>query len=101
MAKVTVHMIDRNHLSDFYFTSEPVAKAKEYLESGLYTAMGPVDRPFQGEEAAEDMFDMSNNPYRQTVRNEYFGRMRSLSVGDIVEVDGTKYLCRPAEWVVV
>ena len=99
MANITVHMLNPLHLADFYFTQEPEAKALSYMVEGKYVALGPIDLPFEGEEAAEEMFDISNHPRRRYQRDEIFGRCRSLSVGDIVEVDGDLFLCRPCEWL--
>lgn len=101
MANITVHVLNHNRLADFYFTKDAEALAQRYMADGEYYALGPVDLPFEGEEAAEEMFDMSNNPYRQGQRQEMFGRCRSVSVGDIVEVDGEFFLCRPCEWLKV
>lgn len=57
------------------------------------------------EEAAEEAFDLTNNPSRQDERELVYGRGRSLSVGDIVEVEDrhdpekvTAWLCMSAGW---
>jgi len=52
----------------------------------------------EGEAAAEEVFDLTNNPYRQDEREQLYGRGRSVSVGDIVEVDGVNYLCKSTGW---
>lgn len=58
-----------------------------------------------GEDAAEQAFDISNNPSRESERDRVFGRRRSLSVGDLVEVQtGEKvktYLCDSIGWLEV
>lgn len=53
----------------------------------------------EGEAAAEEVFDLTNNPSRQLERVQLYGRARSLSVGDIVEVDSVNYLCASTGWV--
>ena len=53
----------------------------------------------EGEDAAEEVFDLTNNPSRQDERVEKYGRGRSISVGDIVEVDDINYLCTPSGWL--
>jgi hypothetical protein len=48
---------------------------------------------------AEEVFDIMNNPSRQKERNNYFpDHSRSLSVGDVVEVDGENFVCSPVGW---
>ena len=47
---------------------------------------------------AEEVFDLTNNPGRQDEREELYGRFRSVSVGDIVEVDGVPFLCASMGW---
>lgn len=56
-----------------------------------------------GEAAAEEMFDLTNNPSRQDEREERYGRHRSVSVGDIIEVEEqpgivTQWLCESCGW---
>lgn len=55
----------------------------------------------EGEEAAEEAFDLTNNPSRQEEREIKYGRGPSLSVGDVVEVDGVNYVCLSMGWQVV
>jgi hypothetical protein len=52
----------------------------------------------EGIDAAEEAFDLTNNPSRQGEREQLYGRGRSVSVGDIVEVDGVNYLCASMGW---
>ena len=56
------------------------------------------DFPFEGEKAAEEIFDLTNNPSRQAERSVRYGRGRSISVGDIVEVNKVLYVCGPQGW---
>jgi tartrate dehydratase beta subunit/fumarate hydratase class I family protein len=42
---------------------------------------------------------LANNPYHQAERERTYGRSRSLSVGDVVQINGDLYLCRPTGWV--
>ena len=52
---------------------------------------------------SEEAFDLTNNPYRQSERVELYGRGRSLSIGDIVEVcangETTEFLCDSFGWI--
>lgn len=57
--------------------------------------------PFSGESAAEEAFDLTNNPSRQDEREDKYGLGKSVSVGDVVEVDGVDYLCESFGWAVI
>jgi hypothetical protein len=51
---------------------------------------------------AEEIFDLMNNPGRAKDRKKYFPEMtRSISVGDVVEVDGKNYICNSIGWSVL
>ena len=100
MAHVTVALVDSLKLGDFYFTKDAEALARKYLEEGLYKTVCELDLPYDGEDACEEVFDLTNNPGRMDRRSRY-GNGRSVSVGDLVIVDGVIHLCRPAGWVQV
>ena len=51
-----------------------------------------------GEDAAEEIFALTNNPSRQSDREADYGRGRSVSVGDVIKVDGVAYLCASTGW---
>ncbi len=76
----------------------------------LYSDPDPItlEGDFVDDEAVcEEIFDLTNNPYRQEERAEIYGRGRSVSVGDIVGVDNdetgvtTFYVCAPSGWATV
>ena len=52
----------------------------------------------EGQEAAEEVFNLTNDPGRQDEREQLYGTGRSLSMGDIVEVDGVNWLCSASGW---
>lgn len=57
-----------------------------------------------GEEAAEEIFDLTNNPsrmeeFRKSTAMPY--GYRSVSVGDIVEVNGVDYFCDNIGWTII
>lgn len=52
-------------------------------------------------DVAEEMFDLTNNPSRQEEREAKYGRGRSVSPGDIVEVMGVKVLCLAHGWQIL
>jgi len=72
---------------------------KEHLSN--YDVSNPIVVPFSGEDAAEEAFDLTNNPSRQAEREEKYGRGKSVSVGDVVEVDGVNYICESFGWAIL
>lgn len=88
-------------MTSFYFMKDsPQNLARVYLSEGNYTPVSGHDvGDLIGEDAAEEMFDISNNPSREDEREAVFGRSRSISVGDIVTVDGVGYLCASMGWI--
>lgn len=108
---ITAYLLHSDYMRDFYTASRveraEFAKAKfREMFGGNKTydvAAGWVVEA-TGEDAAEEAFDLSNNPSRDYERNLYWGKNRCLSTGDIVEVtnqvDGRKYfLCDSIGWV--
>ena len=83
-----------------FSTESQVAYARKCMARG-YTILPRMDTPEEGEAAAEAMFDLTNNPNRQIERLHRYGNGRSVSSGDIVEVDGVNYLCCSIGWVVL
>ena len=74
--------------------------ARAHIES--YQWAGSWTSSHQDEAAAEEAFDLTNNPSRQSEREFLYGKQRSLSVGDIVEVgsgvNGKCYICDAIGW---
>jgi len=64
-----------------------------------YEVQPSFETELTGQKAAEEAFDLTNNPSRQSERELSYGRLRSVSVGDIVEVDGVNYFCDSFGWV--
>lgn len=98
MSKVTIKLSPVQVKNELYKTKLiPLAKKykSEYRE--IYTA----ESKYKGEDAAEELFDLTNNPARQEERITRYGSHQSISVGDIVEVDGIDYLCDSIGWVVL
>ncbi len=75
--------------------------ARDLLGRGGYEAGPTLTVDGIGEDVAEEVFDLSNNPSRQDEREQRYGRGRSLSVGDIVQVDGQSILCASIGWIVL
>jgi len=64
-----------------------------------YEVLGSFTSDLDGLSGAREAFDLTNNPSRQDERVERYGRYRSVSVGDIVEVDGVNYFCDNFGWL--
>ena len=99
MAVATIKLVNAELMGNFYFTSDPIALARKMLQEGVYKVQGTMGVPgMDGMDVAEEVFDLTNNPSRQEEREELYGRHRSVSVGDIVNVDGVDWLCASVGW---
>ena len=97
MALATIFLAEDRDMVKFY-TQDPVKTASELIARDAYRKIGTLQVEVDGEAAAEEMFDLSNNPSRQHERNIKWGANRSLSVGDVVHVDGESFLCASFGW---
>jgi hypothetical protein len=92
-------LLDPEYMGQFYFKPNPRETARELLAKDLYTAQGQFTlNVTDSEDAAEFLFDLTNNPSKDDLRAVLYGRGRSLSVGDIVDVDGELLLCANTGW---
>ncbi len=99
MAVATIKLVNAELMGNFYFASDPIVLARKMLREGLYKVQGTMGVPdMEGMDVAEEVFDLTNNPSRQEEREELYGRFRSVSVGDIVNVDGADWLCCKQGW---
>jgi hypothetical protein len=80
------------------FSLKPIDEARELVHAARYNLIGHIQTDKTGEAAAEDMFDLSNNPSRQEERDLKWGQYRSLSVGDVVHVDNESFVCCSLGW---
>ena len=101
MSNVTIKLLDSTKIGNMFFAKDQVSEAKDSLKQGMYRNAGSFFFDTEGEAAAEEAFDMTNNPARQYERSKYYGNGPSVSVGDIVEVDGVNYLCASFGWKVL
>ena len=98
MAVATIRLAPSELMGEFYFKRE-FAQSIALRNLAQYKTVGTMGVPgLEGEAVAEEVFDLTNNPGRQDEREELYGRGRSVSVGDIVEVDGKMFLCAPMGW---
>ena len=96
--QVKVKLVNEQFMGEFYFRPNQEQTARSLLKDGWYRDAGEFAVMGVGEDAAEEVFDLTNNPGRQDEREQLYGRGRSLSVGDIVEVDGDLWLCASQGW---
>lgn len=101
MSVATIKLVNEQLMSTFYFaTRRPEELARLYREQGQYRVQGTIAVTMDSDEAvAEEMFDLTNNPSRQSEREQLYGRYRSVSVGDIIDVDGREFLCASQGWI--
>lgn len=97
MAFATVFLAPAEAMIKFYTSRDPAVLAAVARELD-YKRIGVLETAGAGEAACEEVFDLSNNPSRQEERDLRWGRNRSLSVGDVVNVDGESYLCCSIGW---
>lgn len=79
---------------DIYQTEDRVKLVKDYLHT--YSVLPSFE---SDKSNPEEAFDLTNNPSRQEEREARYGLHRSVSVGDVVEVDGVDFLCDSVGWV--
>ena len=72
-----------------------LAEGKYAQESELFTVTG------DSQDAAEEVFDLTNNPSRCDERFEKYGNGRSLSTGDVVVVGEEQWVCLSFGWAEV
>ena len=99
--QVRVHLVDSRKMADFYFSKNIEALAMALFVEGAYTDSVGFAVEGTGEAAAEEVFDLTNNPGRQAEREQLYGRRRSVSVGDIVETEEGLFVCAQMGWVEV
>jgi hypothetical protein len=97
-SQVRIHLINAELMGEFYFKKDPVALAQRLFREGCYTAVGEFAVQGQEQDAAEEVFDLTNNPSRQEEREQLYGRGRSVSVGDIIQVEDEFFLCASMGW---
>jgi hypothetical protein len=97
MALATVFLAPMDTQLSFY-REDPLAVVEWLIKGDKYQKIGTIQTLAEGEAAAEEMFDLSNNPSRDRERQIKWGANRSLSVGDAVNVDGTTWVCLPMGW---
>lgn len=96
----TVFQIPAHAMMKMY-GAQPLAAVRALIRTDSYEMIGTFPTELTGEAAAEEMFDLSNNPSRDDQRAAVWGPHRSLSVGDVVFDGAESWLCLPMGWTKV
>ena len=64
-----------------------------------YVTVSKFEIPYSGEEAAEEVYDITNSPMREDESARVAGHIRPVLPGDIVVVDSRMYGCLSIGWV--
>ena len=97
MSRVAIRLLDPSKMIEFYKTGDPAQLARDLKH--FYVTETTLFLDQTGEDAAEEVFDLTNNPSRQLEREQKYGQGRSVSFGDIVSVDGVDHLCALVGWI--
>jgi hypothetical protein len=100
MALVKIRFLPTKIMASLY-SNDPVRAVVEALESGPVEESQLFHVAGDSMDAAEEVFDLTNNPFRQDERELVYGRGRSLSVGDVVVVGDEEWVCLPTGWAEV
>lgn len=101
MITANVFLAPRDVMREVYFNDDTVHLVKHAFDRYEKVAVVTVEGVEADEGIAEEVFDLTNNPYRQAEREKLYGRHRSISMGDVIEVQGVKYLCESVGWTVI
>jgi hypothetical protein len=97
MARIRIYLAPRELMRDlFMLDASQLQIVKDNFAS--YSPVRDFEFDGAGEDGADEAFDLTNNPSRQEEREEKYGRGRSLSVGDVVQVDDEKFVCLSFGW---
>lgn len=104
MKTIRIKLLRSDYIRDLLINRDTLTEgAQRFLDEGKYLTLPVIQNTcaseMSNEECAEEMFDLTNNPSRQDEREAIYGNSRSLSVGDVVEVDGVNLVCCSIGWV--
>jgi hypothetical protein len=83
-----------------FLTQDNVEEVRTAHNAGMYVLQSVLFIvEGEGVDAAEEAFDLTNNPGRQEERERVYGTGRSVSTGDIVSIDDDEqWLCLSFGW---
>jgi len=105
MSIVTIYSIPQNHFAEVMtanFRGENAFLQTVRKCFPEYTPGCTVKYHLEGIEAAEEAFDLTNNPMREEQKLRTYGHARSVCVGDVVNVTNNgveeNFVCMSAGW---
>ncbi len=98
MSQVRIKLLQEGRNRPIFNEARERLFARYTLNNNGYLILPRMDTHENEGFAAEEMFDLTNNPSREEERQQRYGNGRSVSSGDIVEVDGVDYLCCSIGW---
>lgn len=98
MTQVMIKFAPNHVMTAVHFKDGAQELVRTALKERTYTNSDWFEVAGTGLAAADEVFDLTNNPGRQEECLEVYGRGRSLSVGDIVVVGEEKFLCMSVGW---
>jgi len=96
MAKVIIHLAPLAMSGTSFYNKSVLPVVRQHLPE--YRVAGFFETDKVGTAAAEEAYDLTNNPDRQEEREEKYGRGQSVSTGDVIEVDGEHFVCMSGGW---
>lgn len=94
---IQIYLAPTELMRDLFFLNEKKLQiVRDNLDSYIPTKV--IESNYTGQDGADEAFDLTNNPSRQEEREEKYGRGRSLSVGDVVQVNDEKFVCLSMGW---
>lgn len=96
MASVRILLMPREMRGTFFLIPKEIENFK--IDRHLILPPMSVHPTDKGEDLAEEMFDLTNNPSRQEERLERYGNGPSLSSGDVVRTEDGDFLCCSYGW---
>jgi hypothetical protein len=96
MAKVIIHHAPLGMAGMMFHNKSSLPIIRQHLPDYIVAGFFETDKA--GEDAAEEAYDLTNNPDRQDEREEKYGRGKSVSGGDVIEVDGVHFACMSSGW---
>ena len=101
MTMIKIHLCPDNLRRETFTTPDLSSFARDNFP--LYTQTNWFTLPQVGDEAAEEAFDLSQNPSRDEERESVYRNHRPVCVGDVVQClhrDRSRqfFLCNPIGW---
>jgi hypothetical protein len=96
---VTIKYVPDNLMRDFF--CQPMVDREWWVVQNLQHFVSSPTWDYSDdshEEICEEFFDITNNPSRKSEHRELVGNFRSISVGDVIQVDNSLYLCDSVGW---